>query len=283
MTDKVTEDRNTTAAAPPSGAAAADPAAAGEHPKARYVKKMFNTIATHYDAMNMVMSAGTLRYWQHAFQGVTGLGPGGHALDVACGTAELSLKMAAQVRPGGKVTGIDFSEAMMAIGRKKVEASPYGSMITLQFGDAMDIGFPDDTFDAASIGFALRNVADIPRVLAEMTRVVKPGGHVISLELSKPENAFIRVPYYFYFFRLVPLIDRMVGLGKDEQRELHPYAYLPASLRPLPGRLKLAEMFREAGLVDVKTRPLTGGLVCLHWGVKPPAEKRAKERAEKPV
>ena len=269
MTDRDTEGQDTAAAAAvPSGTAAS-----GEHPKARYVKRMFNTIAGHYDAMNMVMSAGTLRYWQHAFQATTGLKPGGHALDVACGTAELSLKLAAQVRPGGKVTGIDFSEGMMAIGRKKVEASPYGSMITLQFGDAMNIDFPDDTFDAASIGFALRNVADIPKVLSEMTRVVKPGGRVISLELSKPENAFIRVPYYFYFFRLVPLIDRMVGLGKDEQRDLHPYAYLPASLRPLPGRRQLAQMFKDAGLVDVKTRPLTGGLVCLHWGVKPPPEK----------
>lgn len=255
---------------------------ATEHPKARYVKRMFNTIAGHYDALNMVMSAGTLRYWQRCFQEVTGLKPGGHALDVACGTAELSLKMAPQVRPGGKVTGIDFSEEMMAVGRKKVAASPYGSMIHLQFGDAMDIGFPDDTFDAASIGFALRNVADIPKVLSEMTRVVKPGGHVVSLELSKPENPFIRVPYYFYFFRLVPLIDRVAGLRKDEQRDLHPYAYLPASLRPFPDRRRLAQMFKDAGLVDVKTRPLTGGLVCLHWGVKPPPEG-VKPPADKPV
>ena len=243
-----------------------------QHPKARYVRRLFNRIAGHYDMFNLVMSAGTLRYWQRQFQSVTGLKPGDRVLDVACGTAELSLKTAQQVRPGGKVTGIDFSEEMMEIGRKKVAASPYGSMVELQFGDAMNIQFSDNTFDAATIGFALRNVADIPKTLAEMTRVVKPGGRVVSLELSKPENPFIRVPYYFYFFRLVPLIDRVAGMRDEERRELHPYAYLPASLRPFPDRRKLAQIFKDAGLVDVKTRPLTGGLVCLHWGVKPPTE-----------
>jgi demethylmenaquinone methyltransferase/2-methoxy-6-polyprenyl-1,4-benzoquinol methylase len=255
-----------------------------DHPKAARVRRLFSAIAGRYDTFNLIMTAGTLRCWQRAFLEAGNFAAGERVLDVCCGTAELTIRIASRVAPDGRVVGLDFTEEMLAIGRRKVAVAPHGALIELAMGDAMDLPFPDGTFDAATIGFALRNVADIPRVLAEMTRVVRPGGRVISLELSKPENPLIGAPYYFYFHRLVPLLDRIGPLldrggppprdrlaPPPRNREAAAYTYLPNSLRDFPDRRNLARLFAEAGLVTVKTRPLTGGIVCLHWGVRPPA------------
>lgn len=235
--------------------------------KEAYVGAMFDSIANTYDLLNLVMTAGMLPLWHRAFARQTGLGPGGMALDVGCGTAELALVMARQVGPQGRVVGIDFSPAMLAVGRRKVADSPYAGRVTLMPANALALPFASDSFDCVSIGFVLRNVTDLGLALAEMVRVTRPGGRVISLEVSKPRNPLVRIPFYFYFFRVVPLLDRLVERRREAR--LAPYSYLPRSLVPFPGPEGLADMFRQAGLSDVRCLTLAGGVAAIHVGTKP--------------
>ncbi len=241
--------------------------------KELYVHNLFAAIAHHYDVMNMVMSAGMLRLWQRAFAGRTGLQPGGRALDVAAGTAELSLVLARQAGPTGQVTGIDFSAEMLEVGREKVDAirarrgGDRMAPISLVEGNALSLPFADGTFDCAASGFALRNVKDIPKAISEMARVVKPGGRVVVLELSKPSNPLIREPYFLYFNHIVPILGWIID--PKTERKLRAYGWLPKSLIPLPSQKGLADIFRQAGLVDVGFQGLTAGVVSVHYGIKP--------------
>lgn len=235
--------------------------------KERYVQTIFDAIAARYDMMNLVMTAGLWRRWQKAFLRTVSPGPGLKVLDVACGTADQTLALAARVGPRGSVFGLDFSEEMLAIGRRKVEVSEYRDRIELVYGNALSMPFPDSQFDLATICFALRNVSDIPGVLKEMARVVKPGGRVVSLELSKPTNLF-RFFFYFYFNRMVPALGWLLGSRGVEGQNLNPYAWLPQSLKAFPPKEALADLFREAGLKDVHYVSLTGGSVAIHVGVR---------------
>lgn len=238
--------------------------------KERYVRNLFDSIARYYDLMNLVMTGGLVKWWHRSFLQYTGLKPGGRALDVACGTGDLTLLCARQVGPGGRVIGLDFSPEMLSFGRIKVERAGLTDRIELVQGDAMNLPYSDNTFDCASIGFALRNVADIQRVLNEMARVVKPGGRVISLEISKPKNPLIRWPYFLYFYNVVPLIDKLLArLGGWNSGGVRPYTYLPHSLTKFPDQDRLAAMFAAAGLEQAGYKGLTGGVVSLHFGTKP--------------
>ncbi|HHY94480.1 MAG TPA: class I SAM-dependent methyltransferase [Firmicutes bacterium] len=273
---------------------------AGEE-KTGYVRAAFDAIARGYDLMNLIMTAGLVRYWRRAFARVTGLQPGGRALDVCCGTGELAFIMAEQVRPRwagpspttteegkGQVVGVDFSPRMLA--RAQEKASRRGIAISLMLADALSLPFPEDCFDCASIGFALRNVNDIAACLREMVRVVKPGGRVVSLEICHPVSLWVKIWFYPYFRGLVPalgwLAERLQGTGRSHGtprpqgaaqpqdaaqplRGLRPYAYLPRSLAYLPGVRELAETMEQAGLQEVRWWILPPGVVALHWGVKP--------------
>lgn len=246
--------------------------------KERYVRTLFDSIAPRYDLMNLVMTGGLVRLWHQRFRTYTGLQSGGTALDCACGTGDLTILAARQVGPSGKVTGLDFSAEMLAFGQKKIKAAGVDGWTDLVRGDAMNLPFPDNTFDCATIGFALRNVADIQRTVAEMTRVVRPGGRVISLEISKPKNPLIRFPYFLYFYNVVPLIDRIlswIGCAGSESNgvKVRPYTYLPHSLTNFPDQDRLAGIFKEAGLKSVTYEGLTGGVVSIHCGTKPSGSK----------
>ncbi len=235
--------------------------------KERYVRRVFDAIASRYDLMNLLMTGGLIKYWHRVFQSKTGLKPGQKALDVCCGTGDLSLVMASQVGSAGSVVGVDFSPEMLRVGRKKVANSRYRNVIELQEGDALQLPFKDNTFDSAAIGFALRNVSDVDRVLCEMTRVVRPGGTVVSLELSKPRYRWLSGPFWWYFTRVVPM------LGKWAERtlpgeNLAPYAWLPESLKVFPNQEELAAKFRAAGLSDVSFTNLHGGVIAVHVGTK---------------
>lgn len=238
--------------------------------KEHYIRHLFDSIAEHYDFMNMVMSLGMLRYWQRVFRTWTNLAPGGQALDVACGTAELALIMAQQVGPTGTVAGVDLSPGMVAVGQRKIERLGMAERITLTVGNALDLPYPDNAFDCAATGFAMRNVADIERAFAEMARVTRPGGRVLCLELSRPPNPIFRVPYGLYFNHIVPWLGRWNErrFARQNPTQLLPYTWLPESLKYFPDQEELAAIYRRVGLVAVTYRNLSGGAVCLHIGTK---------------
>jgi len=219
--------------------------------------------------MNVVMSAGCIYLWHRAFRRQTGLGPGGRVLDVCTGTGELAAILARQVGPEGEVRGLDLTPEMLDIAREKMRRKGLSDRIVFEEGNALDLPYDDDTFDAASMGFALRNVSDIPRSIREMARVVRPGGRVLTLELSKPPSPVIRYPFFFYFYCVVPLLGRLVDRGGGGLGTMRPYTYLPVSLVRFPDQKNVARIFREAGLVNVRYYGLTGGVVTLHVGDKP--------------
>ncbi|NLW06934.1 MAG: bifunctional demethylmenaquinone methyltransferase/2-methoxy-6-polyprenyl-1,4-benzoquinol methylase UbiE, partial [Clostridia bacterium] len=209
--------------------------------KEEYVCKLFNAIAPRYDLLNTVISFNFDRSWRRFTVAQTGLGPGDKALDVCCGTGMLSLELARVVAPGGRVFGLDFAVSMLKVASKRLAASPYGNLVELVEGNAMKLPYPDNSFDAATIAFGLRNLPDIKQGLAEMHRVVRPGGRVVSLELAKPSLPVFKQLYYLYFDNLVPLMGRL-GIGFHG-----PYSYLPRSLKASPHQKEILKYYRELG------------------------------------
>ncbi len=228
--------------------------------KERYVHDMFSRIARRYDLLNRVLSFRTDVRWRRLAADAAELSPGDAVLDVATGTGDLAFELARRVGPTGRVVGADFVEEMLKIAREKAARLPVGSVCEFQWANAMDLPYENGEFRAATIGFALRNVADIAGCLAEMRRVVEPGGKVVSLELSKPVWPVFRQVYYFYFYKLVPVIGRL-GQGVDG-----PYTYLPNSLTHFPDQEGLAQIMRRVGLKNVTYRNLTGGIAAIHVG-----------------
>jgi demethylmenaquinone methyltransferase / 2-methoxy-6-polyprenyl-1,4-benzoquinol methylase len=212
------------------------------------VRSMFDRIAPVYDAMNRVMTAGLDQRWRRLTAAAV-VRPGDRVLDACCGTGDLAL--AARAR-GGLVTGLDFSERMLERARRK---SPEVEWVQ---GDVLALPFPDASFDAATVGFGVRNVADLERGLAELRRVVVSGGRLGILEITKPQGAL--APFYrLWFDRIVPLLGKLLPGGRA-------YTYLPASVRRFPGPDELAALLGATGFSAVEYRLFAGGIVALHTG-----------------
>lgn len=231
--------------------------------KAEFVHSVFESIAADYDKMNNVISFGSHIAWRNYTMKQMGIKPGQTALDVACGTGDWTIALAQTIGPEGKVIGLDFSQNMLDIGAYKISQKKVDNIVTLVNGDAMKLPYEDNTFDFVTIGFALRNVPDIQTVLNEMARVVKPGGKVVSLEVSKPPFKPYRQLFYLYFYKILPLIAKWT-INKYEQ-----YAWLPQSLTNFPDSRELATMFQKAGLDPVQVKLFMGGVAALHMGTKP--------------
>jgi demethylmenaquinone methyltransferase/2-methoxy-6-polyprenyl-1,4-benzoquinol methylase len=212
------------------------------------VQTMFDRIAPVYDVMNRVMTAGLDQRWRRATVRAV-VEPGDRVLDAACGTGDLAIIAA---KAGAAVTGLDFSEKMLERARRK---RPDLDWIQ---GDLLALPFEDDTFDAATVGFGVRNVADLPGSIAELRRVLRPGGRVGILEITRPRGR-LRFFYSLWFDRIVPLLGKVLPGGEA-------YTYLPASVRRFPGPDDLAAQM--AGFRDVDYRLFAGGIVALHTGVK---------------
>ncbi|MFC5467773.1 demethylmenaquinone methyltransferase [Cohnella suwonensis] len=229
--------------------------------KQKHVHAVFESIAPKYDMMNDLLSFRRHKAWRRFTMRKMEVKPGQTSLDLCCGTCDWTIALA-KATDGGKTVGLDFSQAMLDIGQTKVNKLKLGEQITLVQGNAMDLPFPDNSFDFVTIGFGLRNVPDIVRTLKEMKRVVKPGGKIVCLELSKPSWQPFKGIYYFYFEKLLPL------MGKWFVKRYEQYRWLPESLASFPDLQALAEMFRGVGMRNVKAYPLTGGVAALHIGTK---------------
>lgn len=227
-----------------------------------YVRDMFARIAPRYDLLNSLLSLRIHHYWRHVAAKSAMLKPGQCALDVCTGTADFALRLAKDVGEDGQVIGIDFCEPMLKIGVSKVRRNRVGQRITLALGDAQTLPFAANSFDAVTVAFGIRNVADIERAFAEMWRVLKPGGRLVCLEFSHPQRQPFRTIYSFYFHRILPFIGGLLS-HRDA------YTYLPVSVSHFPEREQLAHLLREAGFTQVQWRELTFGIVCIHSGVKP--------------
>jgi demethylmenaquinone methyltransferase/2-methoxy-6-polyprenyl-1,4-benzoquinol methylase len=214
---------------------------------------MFDRIARVYDRMNRVMTAGLDARWRERAADLSGVGPGDRALDVATGTGDLALALERRTSPGGQVVGLDFSERMLEIARRKAPA------ISFEAGNALELPYADGEFDAVTVGFGARNFEDLGRGLAEMARVTRPGGRVVVLEITAPTRPPLSWFFRFWFDRLVPRIGRIAG---DEAA----YSYLPSSVRRFPGPEQLAAELVRAGLENVRWVLTGGGIIAIHVG-----------------
>jgi demethylmenaquinone methyltransferase/2-methoxy-6-polyprenyl-1,4-benzoquinol methylase len=219
------------------------------------VRAMFDRIARFYDVMNSVMTAGLHHQWRRRAADLAQVGPGSRVLDVATGTGDLAVELSRRVAPGGEVVGSDFSEQMLDRARAKAPG------LRFEWGNALELPYGDGEFDAATVGFGARNFSDLDRGLAEMARVVKPGGRVVVLEITTPTRPPLSTFYRVWFDRLVPLLGRF-----DDA-----YTYLPNSVKRFPGPPALAARLAGAGLEPVRYILTAGGIIALHVGVKPPA------------
>jgi demethylmenaquinone methyltransferase / 2-methoxy-6-polyprenyl-1,4-benzoquinol methylase len=213
------------------------------------VRTMFDRIAPVYDAMNHAMTAGLDRRWR-AETARAVVSPGDRVLDSCCGTGDLAI---ACLRAGGRVTGLDFSERMLDRARRKSDEVEWVE------GDALALPFAEGSFDAATVGFGVRNLEDLGKGLGELRRVLRPGGRLAILEITTPRG-LLRPFYKLWFEGLVPLAGKLLPGGSA-------YTYLPASVRRFPEAKELAELMDSAGFEQVRYRFFAGGIVALHTGV----------------
>ncbi len=227
--------------------------------EAGQVRDMFDRVAGVYDLLNTVMSAGLHHRWRERAADLAQVGPGDRVLDVATGTGDLAIELSRRVSPGGEVVGSDFSEEMLARARRKNNTP---QTLSFEWGDALDLGYPDGSFDAATVGFAARNFADLPAGLREMRRVVRPGGRVVVLEFTTPTRLPLSAFYSVWFDRMVPILGR---LSKDPDA----YTYLPNSVKRFPGPRALAGEMERAGLCEIRYLLTAGGIVAIHAATVP--------------
>lgn len=227
-------------------------------PEPGFVRGMFGSIARRYDLMNTVMTAGMHHRWRRFAVARAGLSPGGNALDVCCGTGDFAFALQDQVGERGRVTGVDFSRRMLEVAREK--AGRKGQPVAFKWGDATQLDFADDIFDAATVGFGVRNIEDVQGVFAQMARVVKPGGRVVCLEITQPVKRPFKDFYGVWFDRVVPAVGRLVS------QDASAYTYLPSSVRRFPPADKLAVIMEQAGLQDVAYDLLAGSIIAVHRG-----------------
>ncbi len=217
------------------------------------VRAMFDRIAGVYDLMNSVMTAGLHHRWRERAADLAALAPGGKALDVATGTGDLAVELARRVGPAGTVVGSDFSEAMLERAREKSGA------VRWEWANALDLSYADDEFDAATVGFGARNFTDLDRGLAEMARVVRPGGRVVILEITTPQKPPLSTFFSIWFDKVVPALGKLAG-------DPDAYAYLPSSVKRFPDAHALAARMDAAGLTDIRWILTAGGIIALHVG-----------------
>jgi demethylmenaquinone methyltransferase/2-methoxy-6-polyprenyl-1,4-benzoquinol methylase len=221
------------------------------------VRGMFDRISGVYDLMNSAMTAGLHHQWRQRAVDRAQVGPGADALDICCGTGDLALELRRRIGPDGRVVGSDFSEPMLELARAK--SGDQGLPVEVGWADALDLPYGDDGFDAVTIGFGARNLADLDKGLGEMARVLRPGGRVVILEITRPTREPLSSFYSLWFDRLVPLLGQAAG-------DADAYSYLPESVRTFPQPRELADKMDAAGFTDIRWLLLAGGIIAIHSG-----------------
>ena len=226
------------------------------------IRRMFAGIAPRYDLLNRLLSAGRDRYWRREAAAHAQLSQGALALDICTGTADLAIELARQFPWAGSIVGVDFCLPMLRLGADKVSRSGLTHRIRLQAASAEALPFGADTFDAATVAFGIRNLLDRRRGLAELNRVLRPGGRGIILEFAVPQGRLFGPLYRFYFHRVLPWLGGAISGDRGA------YSYLPASVSNFPSPRELARLMEEVGFQDVRFRAMTCGIVTLHVGRK---------------
>jgi demethylmenaquinone methyltransferase/2-methoxy-6-polyprenyl-1,4-benzoquinol methylase len=224
------------------------------------VNRMFDRVAGNYDALNSVMTAGLHHRWRERAAERTELTAGDSALDVCCGTGDMALELSTRVTPGGHVVGCDFSEPMLDLAREKA-ATRGASGLRFEWADALQMPYDGERFDAVTVGFGVRNLADLDRGLREMGRVLKPGGRLVILEITQPTRPPLSTFYSLWFDRVVPMLGRFSD-------DAEAYSYLPESVRSFPSPAGLAEKMDRAGFERIRYTVLAGGIIAIHSAVR---------------
>ena len=231
--------------------------------KAGRVANVFHSVAARYDLMNDLMSGGVHRLWKRFTIELAAARPGQTILDIAGGTGDLSYAFAKKVGPDGLVVLADINKSMLNVGRDRLTDRGIAGNLQYAQADAQYLPFPDNTFDCITIAFGLRNVTDKDLALRSMLRVLKPGGRLLVLEFSKPQNPLLEKAYDTYSFKLLPFMGKVVANDADS------YRYLAESIRMHPDQETLKGMMDAAGFVNTEYHNMTGGVVALHKGIKP--------------
>lgn len=230
--------------------------------KALRVRAVFDSVASRYDLMNDLMSFGVHRLWKWFLLSQTGLRLNDTALDVAGGTADITIGLAKQVGPNGRVVLSDINAAMLEEGRDRLMDEGIVGNVETVCANAEQLPFADGQFNCVTIAFGLRNVTDKPKALREMRRVLKPGGQLMVLEFSKPILPLLKPIYDAYSFKVLPALGQLIAKDADS------YRYLAESIRMFPDQATLDSMLQEAGLEGVRHHNISGGIVALHRGYR---------------
>ena len=231
-------------------------------PKTEQVEEMFDSIAPAYDFMNRAMTLGIDKLWRAKAVKMIRRRRPADILDVATGTGDLAIKLAREI-PGVRVTGVDLSEQMLAIGRDKVRLAALSDRISLSKADCLALPMADASFDAVTVAYGVRNFEHLAQGYREMARVLRPGGMLCVVELSVPQSRLVRPFYELYTRRIIPVIGRMVSSDRSA------YTYLPASIAAMPQGERMLAIMEEAGLVRPALRPLTLGVCTIYTAFRP--------------
>jgi len=237
-----------------------------EDKKAQYVLRHFNTVARRYDLMNTLLSFGIHHLWKRTAVKMIGLRPGDRVLDVCGGTGDLAVLAGRIVGPSGQVIVYDINRAMIDVGRHKLPGPAAGKGVEFVQGDAEEISFVNEYFDAAMVAFGIRNVTRMEQGFSEMYRILKPGGKMMCLEFSKPTAPVFRWLYDIYSFHIMPLLGEIIA-GSSQA-----YTHLPESIRTFALPDELTAVLKQIGFSAVTTRKLTNGIAVIHMATKAPAD-----------
>lgn len=233
----------------------------GEGSKQEQIRRMFDKIAPSYDRLNHALSLGIDRRWRRTAVDALGIHQPQQILDIATGTGDFALLLAKRIKPQ-HIVGADISEGMMAIGREKVKEEGLQNVISFQYEDCMQLSFPDGSFDAVTSSYGVRNFQNLDKGLQEMQRVLRPGGHLLIVELTPPPCFPMKQLFWLYAHVVMPLLGRLIS--HDDSA----YTYLPASMEAFPQPEQMEGILRKAGFTEVQWRRFTFGISTMYLATK---------------